>query len=138
MNNNQIDETEVPASDEIKGEIYSTVERWIILIVMYVISLIICIVYLFKRIDAKQFSWPIFILCLIYSSFFVTLNAISVFDIAVNNEVGMKKFFEMVSIYYKIFNWVDKALGYVVFNLLIAIMESGYSLFCKKFFDYWI
>ena len=101
MNNNPIDETEVPASDEIKGEIYSTVERWIILIVMYVISLIICIVYLFKRIDAKQFSWPMFILCLIYSSFFVTLNAISVFDIAVSNEVGIKKFFEMVSIYYK-------------------------------------
>ena len=53
MNNNPTDENDVPASDEIKDEIYSTVERWIILIVMYVISLIICIVYLFLRIDAK-------------------------------------------------------------------------------------
>jgi len=42
------------------------------------------------------------------------------FDIAFSNEVGMEIFFEMV------------------FNLLIAIMESGYSIFCYKFFDYWI
>ena len=64
MNNNPGDETDVPASDEIKGEIYSTTERWIIFIVIYVVSLILCIIYLFLRIDVKQFSFPIFLLCL--------------------------------------------------------------------------
>ena len=47
MSNKPIDETDVPASDEIPGETYSTLERWIILIVIYVVSLILCIIYLF-------------------------------------------------------------------------------------------
>ena len=119
MNNYPLNETESSASDEIKGETYSTAERWIIFIVIYIISLIICIIYLFLRIDVKQFSLPIFILCF-------------------SNEVGMVKFFDMVSIYYKVFNWVDKICGYVIFNLLISMMESGYFPLWKKFFDYWI
>jgi len=138
MDNKPVEETDVPASDKIKGETYSTSERWIIFIVIYVVSLIVCIAYLFLRIDVKQFSLPIFILCLIYSSLFVMLNVMSMFDLIFSNEVGMKKFFEMVSIFYQVFNWVDKILGYVVFNLLIAMMESGYYPIWKKFFDYWI
>ena len=66
------------------------------------------------------------------------LNAMTMFDLIFSNEVGMEKFFEMISIFYQIFNWVDKILGYVVFNLLIAMMESGYFPIWKKFFDYWI
>jgi len=138
MNNIPEGETDAAASDKIKGETYSTTERWIIFIVIYVVSLIICIVYLFLRIDVKQFSLPIFILCLIYSSLFVMLNVISMFDFMFSNQVGMEKFFEMVSIFYQIFNWVDKILGYIVFNLLIAMLESGYYPIWKKFFDYWI
>lgn len=138
MNNNPGDETDVPASDEIKGEIYSTTERWIIFIVIYVVSLVICIIYLFLRIDVKQFSLPIFILCLINSSLFVMLNVMSMFDLMFSSEVGMEKFFDMVSIFYQIFNWVDKMLGYIIFNLLIAMLESGYYPIWKKFFDYWI
>ena len=138
MNNNPIDEIDVSASDENKGETYSTAERWIIFIVMYAVSLILCFIYLLFRIDIKQFSLPIFILCLIYSSLFVMLNVMSMFDLMFSNEVGMEKFFEMVSIFYKIFNWVDKMLGYIVFNLLITMLESGYSPIWKKFLDYWI
>ena len=135
MNN---DETDTSASDEFKGETYSTCERWIIFIVIYVVSLILCIVYLFLRTDVKQFSLPIFVLCLIYSSFFVMLNVIAMFDLMFSSEEGMVKFFEMVSTFYEVFNWVDKMLGYIIFNLMIAMMESGYSPIWKKFFDYWI
>ena len=138
MSNKPLDETDIPASDEIPGETYSTLERWIILIVIYVISLILCIIYLFLRVDVKQFSLPIFILCLIYSSLFVMLNEMTLLDLVFSNEVGMVKFFDMVSIYYKVFNWVDKICGYVIFNLLIAMKESGYFPLWKKFFDYWI
>lgn len=138
MSNISLNETDVSSSEEVRGEYYSTWERWTILIVIYVISLIICIIYLFLRIDVKQFSLPIFVLCLIYSSFFVMLNAITLFDLVFSNEVGMKKFFDMVSIYYVFFNWLDKILGYIVFNLLIAMLESGYYPIWKKFFDYWI
>ena len=47
MSNKPLDGTDVPASDEIIGEIYSTLERSIIFIVIYVVSLILCSIYLF-------------------------------------------------------------------------------------------
>ena len=133
MPNKSVTETDVS-----KGEIYSTSERWIIFIVIYVVSLIICIVYIFCRTDIKQFSLPIFVLCLIYSSFFVMLNVITMFDLTFCNSEGMAKFFEMISIYYEVFNWLDKVLGYIIFNLMIAMMQSGYFPIWKKFVDYWI
>ena len=77
MNNNPVNETD-KTSVEIKGELYSRTERWIILIVIYIVTLILCILYLCCRIDTKQLSFPLFVLCLIYSSFFVMLNVISI------------------------------------------------------------
>ena len=111
MNNNTLNETD-GASHEIKGETYSTTERWIILLVIYIVSLILCIIYMCFRIDAKQFSFSLFVLCLIYSSFFVMLNVISMLDLGFSSEVGMVKFVNMISIYYEIFNWIDKILGF--------------------------
>ena len=137
MNNNTLNETD-GASDEIKGETYSITERWIILLVIYTVSLILCILYMRHRIDYKQFSLPLFVLCLIYSSFFVMLNVISMLDLGFSSEVGMVKFVNMISIYYEIFNWIDKILGFLIFNILIAMLESGYYSISKKFFDYWI
>jgi len=138
MDNNPGDKTDVAASDEIKDETFSTTDSWVIFIVIYVVSLILCFLYLFFRIDVKQFSISIFLLCLIFSSLFVMLNIMIMFDMSFNKMVGMEKFIEFVSIFYKVFNRVDKILGYVVFNLLIAILESGYYPMWKKFFDYWI
>ena len=112
MSNNPADETET----------FSPTERWVIFIVIYVVSLIICIIYLYLRIDVKQFSFPIFVLCLIYSSLFVMLNVISMFDLMFSHIKGMVKFFNMVSIFYEVFNWVEKNCGYIIFNLLIAMM----------------
>ena len=138
MNNNLENETDSTSSDKIKGETYNTSERWVIFIVIYVVSLIICIIYLFFRTDVKQFSFGIFVLCLLYSSLFVMLNVISMFDLLFSSEKGMVKFFKMVSTFYEVFNWVDKILGYIIFNILIAMMESGYSQIWLKFFDHWI
>ena len=137
MSNKPLDETDVPASDEVSGEIYSTKETWIIFIVIYAVSLIICVIYLFFRIDVKQFSFLIFALCSLYSSFFVMLNEMALFDLFFSHDVRMVKFYDKVSIFYKVFNWVDKICGYIIFNLLIAMMESGYSPIWKKFIDYW-
>ena len=114
MINNSINETDASSSDDIIGETYSTYERWIIFIVIYVISLIICIVFLFLRIDVKQFSLPLFVLCLIFSSFFVMLNVMAMFDLLFSNDKGMIKFLKMVSTFYEVFNIVDKTLGYVI------------------------
>ena len=138
MSNHPLDEIDTSSSDEISGEIYNLTERWIIFIVLYVISLILCIIYLCIRTDFKQFSLPIFLLCLVYSSLFVMLNVMAMFDLVFSSEKGFVKFFKMVSIFYQVFNWVDKMLGYIVFNLLIAMMESGYYSNWLKFLDYWI
>jgi len=56
MDNNPGDKTDVAASDEIKDETFSTTESWVIFLVIYVFSLILCFLYLFFRIDVKQFS----------------------------------------------------------------------------------
>ena len=138
MSNYMENEIDSSASDEIKGETYNTSERWVMFIVIYVVSLIICIIYLFFRTDVKQFSIGIFALCLLYFSLFVMLNVISMFDLIFSSEKGMVKFFKMVSTFYEVFNWVDKILGYVIFNLLIAMMESGYKNKWYKFWDYLI
>jgi len=42
----------------------------------------------------------------------------------------------MVSIFYQILNWVDKILGYIIFNLLIAMLESGNSKIWRNFLTF--
>ena len=88
MINNSINETDAISSDEIIGETYSTLERWIIFIVIYIVSLILCIVFLLLRTDVKQFSLPIFVLCLVYSSFLVMLNVMAMFDLVFSSQKG--------------------------------------------------
>ena len=102
MSNQPVDEINTSSSDEIISEIYSTSERWIIFIVLYVVSLILCIIYLCFRTDVKQFSLSIFVLCLIYSSLFVMLNVMTMFDLIFSHEEGYEKFFKMVSNFYQI------------------------------------
>jgi len=137
MSNTPLDETDIPASDEISGETYSTTEIWIIFAVIYAVSLIICIIYLVYRVDVKQFSFLIFVICLIYSSFFIMLNEMAMLDLFFSHEVGMVQFIDMISKFYKVFNYVDKVCGFFIFNVLISMMESGYSSYLKKFCDYW-
>ena len=113
MSNTPLDETDIPASDEISGETYSTTEIWIIFAVIYAVSLIICIIYLVYRVDVKQFSFLIFVICLIYSSFFIMLNEMAMLDLFFSHEVGMVQFIDMISKFYKVFNYVDKVCGFL-------------------------
>ena len=125
-------------STELIEEKYSLGQRWLILVIIYVISLIICIIFLFLRTDVKQFSLPIFILCLIYSSFFVLLNVIAMFDLLFSNDAGFTKLLNMIEKYYNIYDYIDKCFGFVLFNIIIKVMESGFYFWLKRIFDYFV
>ena len=107
-------------------EIYTLAERWIILLTIYILSLFTSIVFLYGRIKIKINNCVIFIICVIYSSLFVFLNVIAVFDLIMNNVKGCEKMMNMIEKYYEIFDWVDKILGFIIFNIIIYYIESGW------------
>ena len=65
------------------------------------------------------------------------LNEMAMLDLFFSHEVGMVQFIDMISKFYKVFNYVYKVCGFFIFNVLISMMESGYSSYFKKFCDYW-
>ena len=117
------------------SEVYSLGERLVIISVLYICSLIISLIYLCYRVDKKEISCIIFFLCLIYFSFFVFLNLIAVVDLIFTNEKGFDKLYKFIIKFYLVFTIVDKALGFVLFNILIYYLESGYNSICKKLSD---
>ena len=119
-------------------EIYSLAERWLIVSIIYVISLIICIIYSCCRVDRNQISCVIFILSIIYASLFVFLNVIVIVDLLFNNEEGFEKLIKIITNFYIIFNYVDKIFGYFLFTGLIYYLESGHYSKIKKLLDYFI
>ena len=119
-------------------EFYSSKERLTIFLVLYAVALIISFIYLFRSVDRKQISIIIFIISLIYASAFVYLNFLAVFDLIYTTEKGFEKFLNTISIFYKIFSWIDKALGFILFNILICYLESGYYEINKKILDIFI
>lgn len=117
------------------NEKYSSGERATIFSIYAVASLIASIAYLCCRINFKQNSKIIFIICVIYATAFVYLDLLGMFDLVFNNVNGFSKFSKFIAKYYQVFNWIDKALGFVIFNLLIYYLESGYHLIHKKLLD---
>lgn len=95
-------------------EIYSSKQRAIIFSVIFVVSFLISLIYLYLRVDYRKTSLIIFMLCVIYTSFFVALNIISMFDLSTG---------------------VDKVLGFILFNEIIYYLESGHFSKIKKIFD---
>ena len=116
-------------------EIYTLAERWIILLTIYMLSLFTSIVFLCGRIKIKLNNCVIFIICVIYSSLFVFLNVIAVFDLMWNNVKGCEKMMNMIEKYYEIFDWVDKILGFIIFNIIIYYIESGWYWFPLRLID---
>ena len=57
------------------------------------------------------------------------------FDLMFNDQKGFEKFRKFILKFYEYFNYIDKALGFLIFPFLIAFYESGYNSNCKKFFD---
>ena len=120
------------------SQVYSLVERIIIIALISAGSIIIPFVFLCRHVDIKKTSKIIFLICLIYSSFFVFLNVIAVFDLVFVSQKGFEKLFKFITTFYYVFNIVDKALGFFLFNVLIYYLESGYYSKIKKVFDIFI
>ena len=117
------------------SDIYSSKERAIIFSVIFIASFIISLIYLYKKVDYKKTKLVIFFLCVIYTTFFVALNIISVFDFTSGNGDKYVKFSKFISDFYTSFNIADKILGLILFNGLIYYLESGYFSPIKKVFD---
>jgi hypothetical protein len=117
------------------SDIYSVGERVVIYIVIAIVALVLSLVYLFCRINRKKVSWFIFVLCFLYFALFIFLNFISMFDLVFNNEKGFENFSKVISKFYEIFDYIDKALGFLIFPLIIYYLESGYYTIPRKILD---
>jgi len=93
------------------------------------------LIYLFMKVDYKKTKLVIFCICVIYTSFFVALNIISVFDFSSGNGDKYVKFSKFISDFYTSFNIVDKILGLLIFNEIIYYLESGHFYPIKKLLD---
>lgn len=114
---------------------YSSKEIWLFITFIYIISLVISIIYLLYYIDRHQISFLILIICIIYSSLFIFLNIIVIFDLIYNNEDGFEKLFNIITNFYLIFSLATKVLGLVIFTLWINYLESGYYKIYKRLLD---
>ena len=102
---------------------------------IYVFSLAVSIFYIFYHVSRDKASWIIFVLSVAYSSLFVFLNIIAIFDLFWNNREEFYKIFDFLTKFYFGLNIVDIALGFFLFNILIYYLESGYYSKSKKLFD---
>ena len=72
------------------SEVYSLEERVIIFSSAALLSLIISFTYLFRRITCKKIKWYIFLICFLYSSAFIFLNILAMFDLMFNDRKGFE------------------------------------------------
>ena len=117
------------------SDIYSVGERVVIYIVIAITAIVLSLVYLFCRINRKKVSCFIFVLCFLYFALFIFLNFISMFDLVFNNQKGFENFSKVISKFYEVFDYIDKALGFLIFPLIIYYLESGYYTIPRKILD---
>ena len=117
------------------SEVYNLSERLVMIIVIYLCSLILSVCYLVKKVDRKKTSCIILIMCIIYVSLFINLNIIGIMDLFFSHKQGFEKLTEYITTFYLVFKIVDKALGFIIFNIIIYYLESGYHSKCDKLFD---
>ena len=117
------------------SDIYSVGERVVIYIVIAIVAIVLSLVYLFCRVNRKKISLFIFALCSLYFALFIFLNFISMFDLVFNNQKGFENFSKVISKFYEIFDYIDKALGFLIFPLIIYYLESGYYTIPRKILD---
>ena len=117
------------------SDVYSVGERVVIYIVIAITALVLSLVYLFCRVNRKKISLFIFALCSLYFALFIFLNFISMFDLVFNNQKGFENFSKVISKFYEVFDYIDKALGFLIFPLIIYYLESGYYTIPRKILD---
>ena len=108
------------------SEIYTSNERILIFSVTYGVSLIASAIFLYSRVDCKNISIILFILCVLYVSFFFFLVIIATFDLVFTISKGFEKLGKNISKFYEIFSLVDKIIGNILLYFIISFMESGY------------
>ena len=116
-------------------DIYSAGERALIFVIIAVVSIASSLICLIRLVDRKKVSWYIFIICLVYSSLFVFLNIISMFDLIFSGQKGFTNFSKFISNFYTVFDYIDKALGFFIFPWMIYYLESGQQTIGKKILD---
>ena len=57
------------------------------------------------------------------------------FDLVFNNQKGFENFSKVISKFYEVFDYIDKALGFLIFPLIIYYLESGYYTIPRKILD---
>ena len=117
------------------SDVYSVGERVVIYIVIAIVAIVLSLVYLFCRVNRKKISLFIFALCSLYFALFIFLNFISMFDLVFNNQKGFENFSKVISKFYEVFDYIDKALGFLIFPLIIYYLESGYYTIPRKILD---
>ena len=117
------------------ADIYSAGERALIFVIIAVVSIASSLICLIRLVDRKKVSWYIFIICLVYSSLFVFLNIISMFDLIFSGQKGFTNFSKFISNFYTVFDYIDKALGFFIFPWMIYYLESGQQTIGKKILD---
>ena len=115
-----------------EAEIYSVGERALVFVIIAITSIVVSLTYLICRVDRRKVSWYIFIICLVHSSLFIFLNIISMFDLVFSNEKGFTNFSKFISIFYTIFDYIDKATGFLIYPWLISYLESGHQTTGRK------
>ena len=121
-------------SNDEKIENYSLGLQLGLIIGIYVVSLVLSIIFIYK-VSRQRISKIIFVLSSIFASLFVYLNLMAIFDLFFNNHEGFHKLFKFLKKFYFGFTIVDKALGFFLFNILIYYLESGFFSSWKKFSD---
>ena len=120
-------------SEEVKP--FSTGATLGLIFGFYGLSLIVTTPFLYCRINREKTSCIIFIISTIYASLFIFLNISAIFDVFFNSREDLTKFFKFLKRFYLGFTIVDKALGFVLFNILINYLESGYFSKWNKLID---
>ena len=120
------------------SEVYSSTERAFIFIGLYFGALIASFVYLYCRIDFKQTSKVVFMICVLYSSVFIYLNIIAMLDYCFNGVKGFEKFMKFITKFYYCFDIADKISGFFVFPIWISFLESGQHSIILKLLDIFI
>jgi len=116
-------------------KLVSLQETLLLIIIIYIFSLGLSIIYLLYYVDRKKISLVILIICILYSSLFIFLNIIVIFDLTLNNNEEFEILLNIIPKFYLIFSLTTKILGLGILSFWINYLESGYFTKWQRFFD---
>ena len=114
---------------------YTNEEIWIIISVIYIISLIASIIYFLYYIDCKKINIVLLIICIIYMSLFFFLNLIASLDLVFCKDKGFSNLMNVITKFYSNFNLISYIISLFLLNVIIFYLESGYFTFYKRILD---